>query len=246
MARLLVTRARPDAASTSRKIRALGHRALVAPLREAQSVLSPAPEKPAALIATSRNAFRHGAPIPPDWQALPVFCVGAATAKSAQEAGFSTLIAAKSGAESLLPLLAPFRASGAPLVYLAGSPRRPLLEEESGLNLSPWLRYRMVALPVLPARVARALRSRQIDAILHFSSESAEHFCALIQAAGLPEAAAWPIQACLSKAIAASIGASAPAFSAQTTFIIAKAPTEKSLIEAALAAALSRQDAQKI
>ena len=54
MARVLVTRAMPEAEETASQLRALGHEVLIAPLRSVEGVATPFPvQRPDAVIATS-------------------------------------------------------------------------------------------------------------------------------------------------------------------------------------------------
>jgi uroporphyrinogen-III synthase len=88
-----ITRAEPGAWATAGRVRALGHEPLVAPLLVVE------PAGPAqidlagvgALAFTSANGVRAFA-VRSAARALPVFAVGAATARAAQAAGFAEVV----------------------------------------------------------------------------------------------------------------------------------------------------------
>lgn len=108
-----MTRAEPGASATAARLRALGHRPMVAPLLAVRPI--PAPEagddRVGALAFTSRNgvaaldAARAAA-----WRDLPVFAVGDATALTAQEAGFTRVRSAGGDLKALGALIAAHRA----------------------------------------------------------------------------------------------------------------------------------------
>lgn len=205
MARILVNRAMPEAEETARDLEARGHQVILAPLRVCLPVDQPAPQGlPAALIATSRNAFA-GKALPEEWYRLPLFCVGNRTAEIARAAGFGEVIAASGDAEALAALIVARMPPPASLVYLAGEPRGTTLEmrlAEVGHVMRIWERYRMKRLPTLPDSARGALAEGRCDALLHFSAESARVFFALAAEAGLEAAARRPVHACLSNAVA--------------------------------------------
>lgn len=211
--RVLVTRAAEDAERTARALRARGHEAIIAPLRERVRLDPPWPDAPYdALIATSRNAFAGG-PAPANLKSLPCFCVGEATALAAREAGFAKAEAAGENAGELAQQVLLRRLpSGARLFYLAGSPRRPELEitlTAAGHRVQVLERYRMARVPTLPPQAAEALAAGTLDAVLHFSAESALAFFALADQAALGQAALKPRHLCLSAAVAEALPAAA-------------------------------------
>ncbi len=88
-----ITRAQPGADQTAERVRALGHEVLVAPLLEVRAV---APDSidlsgVGALAFTSANGVRAFTDLS-DSRNLRVFAVGAATARSAREAGFKNVL----------------------------------------------------------------------------------------------------------------------------------------------------------
>lgn len=233
--RLLIARAGPEASFTAAQVTEMGGAPILAPMREAISVMTPIPARPDALVATSARAFELGTPIPTDWHDLPCLVVGDVTGAAASQAGFHDIRTAQGEASSLAPLLGAFK--GKSLVYLAGEPRRPELEYDARaltIRLTPWLRYRMQDLDTLPEPARMALAEGSCDAILHFSRESVATLLRLTSAAGLQTALLRPVQACLSPAIAASLRDVIGDNVARTQIVIAPARSSEALIQTAL------------
>lgn len=234
--RVLITRTRDDAAATARALEALGHKAVVAPLRERIALDNPLPEGPFdAIIATSRHAFFgsefSGFSWPAALTALPCFCVGLKTAQAARDAGFVHAQAlGGDGAALALALLSRIK-PGQRLLYLAGKPRHPALEqalEAGGLHPVVSERYAMQRVKTLPEIARAALTSASIGAVLHYSRESAGTYLELSASAGLGAAALAPLQLCLSDAVASVFEAKMPG----VTLRIASAPHEAALLAA--------------
>ncbi len=117
MTRLLILRPQPGADVTAARARALGFDAVVAPLFEIRPVAWDAPD-PAhydALLMTSANAARRGGPQLSLYRHLPVFAVGAATARAATEAGFEKLVIGERDGAAVIA-----RARNQRLLHLAG------------------------------------------------------------------------------------------------------------------------------
>jgi uroporphyrinogen-III synthase len=209
MARVLVTRALPEAEETAQGLRALGFEALVVPLRELVPVVAHWPNETFdALIATSRHAFT--APLP--WTArvthLPVYVVGERTGEAARAAGFSDIRVGGGDATALAERISAEGKAGAQFLYLAGEPRRPELESAllaAGFLVTPLLCYRMVAARSLPGAIIEEFTAGRIDAVLHFSGETAKTFCDLAHAAGLLRQVSHVRHFCLSPSIAAKL-----------------------------------------
>lgn len=241
--RLLVTRAEPDASDTARLIAELGGEAVLLTTRRETAIVEPAPARPDLLIATSPRAFRLGEPIPPDWLTLPCLAVGGVTGEVARQAGFTDIHVAGGEAASLKPLLAPF--AGKRAIYLAGEPRRPELEadaSEAGLALDLWLRYRMkegVAGDEVNAKLAG-----RIDAVLHFSRESAGSLARAAAASPHRERLWRAGQACLSPAVAGSLRAAMGPLSFEPRLALAPERNAASLVKTALALAREQTDTQ--
>lgn len=90
-----ITRAQPGAAATAERIRARGHEPIVAPLLEVRTIPGTHVDLTgvAALAFTSANGVRAFASLSSE-RAIQVFTVGAATAQTAREAGFTKVFSA--------------------------------------------------------------------------------------------------------------------------------------------------------
>lgn len=101
---LAVLRPEPGATDTAERILRAGHQPLRLPLfhveqRAWQSVPASAHD---ALVLTSANAVRHAGPQLAELGSLPVWAVGAATAKAATAAGLTVVATGAAGAAALL------------------------------------------------------------------------------------------------------------------------------------------------
>lgn len=208
--RLLVTRSQPDADSQVKKLKALGHEGIAAPLLDVEFLdFSPLPLPGAqALIATSRNALRALASRG-ELQAalkLPLYAVGAATADLARELGFGEIHQGPGTAEELPPLIASeCTPSAGALIHLAGT--RQAFDLKSALEGKDF----EVAQPVLYrinmadnfAKSAReALGKNRLDGVILMSPATAQTFMALVDASDLLEGAAKLTFFCLSHNVA--------------------------------------------
>ncbi len=189
MTRVLVLRAREDAARTAEKLRAMGITSVLSPVLEIVPTGAKIPqgEYDAALVSSAK-----GVELCDDVEAfktLPFHAVGAKTAEAARAHGWRPDIVAGS-AEAILPLLLARYPRPARFLYLSGCDRQPTLE--AGLRASG---HRVIAVAVYEARAATALApeavaalaANKIDAALHYSRRSAEIFLALAQALGIIE-----------------------------------------------------------
>ncbi|WP_036281273.1 uroporphyrinogen-III synthase [Methylocystis sp. ATCC 49242] len=187
MKRVLVLRAREDAARTSEKLRALGFESVLSPVLEivATGAAIPSGEFDAVLASSAKGVECAG-----NISALlrlPFHAVGAKTAKAAETRGWRPDIVA-GNAEAILPLLLARYAQPAHFLYLAGRDRQAALE--AGLRAAG---HRVTAVDVYAARAAtalgedarRALAAGDIDIALHYSRRSVEIFLALAEAVGL-------------------------------------------------------------
>jgi uroporphyrinogen-III synthase len=238
---ILVLRALPEAERTAASIAARGGEARLAPLRRADPIRASVPEPGDVLVATSANALRGGDPIPPAWHARPLVVVGDRTAEAASAAGFRTVHSVDGDVEALIRCLES-QYPAMRITYLAGEPRRPILESWAlarGIPLTVWPRYRMIDATDLPEPAAGALRNHEIDAVLHFSVESAETYFALAAQAGLTEHASRPLQIALSARVAAAIEQKRVP---ENRIVVAHLPRSDALLEAAFAALATAND----
>ena len=188
--RVIVTRARGDAARTAAALRARGHEPLFSPVLEivaTGAAIHPGPAQ--ALIATSAHAFEF---LPQADAAglahLSLFVVGARTAKAARDAGLAPPRVIAASALDLAQQVALALPGPAHLLYLAGHDRKPDLEaalHAQGHVIEVTETYEARAVETLSLETAQALARGEADAVLHFSRRSAQLFAACAAKAGL-------------------------------------------------------------
>lgn len=140
------------------------------------------PPGPLTLAFTSLNAVE--AAVSANLQRYPCLCVGPATAKAAQAAGFSVLHIAPTGAAlsdhlTVRPVLK--------LAHLHGHPAN--LGWHKGHNVIPLLAYTTTYIEELPFSIAEAFTQGHVTHTLLLSSESAKHLRRLLQQATMGP---WP------------------------------------------------------
>ena len=210
--RVIVTRARGDAARTAAALRARGHEPLFSPVLEivaTGAAIHPGPAQ--ALIATSAHAFEFlpqadAARLAP----LPLFVVGARTAKAATDAGLAPPRLIAASALELAQQIATALIAPAHLLYLAGHDRKPDLEaalQALGHVIDVAETYEARAVEALSPETAQALARGEVDAVLHFSRRSAQLFAACAANAGLASQAAGLRHVCISRDAAVIAGA---------------------------------------
>jgi uroporphyrinogen-III synthase len=234
--RVLVVRPAEAGARTARRLAALGHDAVLAPLLTYEETGNPCPDGVFdILVATSAQAFAPSfspsfAPssartsaqgFVPALRAAPLYVVGARTAQAAQRAGFPAPVRAAGDAAGLAQDLAqdlarrfPQGVAGLRALYLAGVERKPHLEaalRAMGVALAVWEVYAARPAAALPPEVVEALAGGRLEAALHFSRRSAQIFCALVAAAGLEAAARGLRHVAISADAAQGLRALAPA-----------------------------------
>lgn len=224
--KLLLTRADEDARASAARLALLGHDVVTSPALVVRACAALAPDGAFdAALATSAHAFAspaHGALV-----SLPLYCVGARTASAAKAAGFLTIAHVASDAAALVARLgaqAPMR-----LIYFVGRDRKPLLETrlpDAGHRVTCVETYRAQAAEALSAQARAALAQGRIEAVLHYSQRSAEIFGALVEAAGLSQAAARIAHLALSQ------DAGQPLIARGWRVIVAARPDEEALFSA--------------
>jgi uroporphyrinogen-III synthase len=201
---VLVTRPRPQAVATARRLHLAGHRVLIDPLLAIQTIPAPIPiEGIAAVLLTSANAVQSFSPRLAD---LPVYAVGRVTATAARQRGWREVHSADGDAQDLGRLLrtklAP--AAGA-LLHLSGEETRAgfgAALEAAGFDYRRVVVYRAVPAATLALRSARALRDGALDAVLLYSPRTAAVFRALVEAGQLAGQLQNVTAVCLSDAVA--------------------------------------------
>ena len=200
-----VTRALPGAEETARRVRALGLRAVIAPLIEVRA-LSGGPidlTGVAALAFTSANGVGPFAERCAE-RSLPVFAVGGATAAAARAAGFASVRSAGGDVADLAEAIAPFKGSfrGAVLHPAAAQPAGDLVAALARVGVAA----RAIAVyETRPAKVSPdilAMIPRMDVALLH-SPKAAGVLARLLRRRPAPRLTAL----CLSPAVAAPLAA---------------------------------------
>ena len=210
--RVVVTRPAVAGAVTVQKLLAAGHEAIPLPLFHAEHVLTEDSARTlhdfGALILTSAEAVRAlqaaGVSLS-DFQGK-VFAVGKATARAACGIGCRKIEVAEGDGAALAGLIAArIQPAQGPLLYLAGETRSSVLErslEEAGFSVVVRVAYRMVETVYTKEELRSLLLSGHETVILLYSRQNALRFRALLDAAGLTEAARRFTFLCLSAAIA--------------------------------------------
>jgi len=231
--RVLITRPAEDATPFAEAVRARGHEPVIAPLSTIRYDTPDAPKEiPSATIFTSRNAVRaiEGAAWARALHTLPAYCVGAATAQTAREAGFTHVIGGGGTGAQLAEHIAYAHSPDAgPLLYLTGDHLAFDMQAalgERGFTVCRRIVYRSDLIPAFSNYVRDALHTGDIDAVMLMSPRAAAHFAALARTAGIAPQAAQLHYFCLSGAVAdalASLGA--------VHIKVARQPTQEALID---------------
>jgi uroporphyrinogen-III synthase len=222
--KVLVTRPEPDGERTARALHALGFEPVVIQL----SAIVPCDPGPLPqsndVIATSGHAL---ASLPAAWRSpallkRPIHVVGSRTAEAARNAGFQTILEGPGDAAGLLASILASRPNVSRFLYLAGEPRKPLVESElarAGFAVTTAVLYRNQTLARAPEALRAVLAASEPLAVLHFSKVSAESFARL---AGSNTNAPL-LQVCLSQDIASVLSGDVS---------VAEHPNEASLLQA--------------
>ncbi len=181
--RVWITRAEPGAGETAKRLIALGHEPVVAPLLIVKRLIDVSPDLTGvgALAFTSANAVRAFADLS-DQRDLPVFAVGGATATAARQAGFADIQAGPSDVAALAAEIIDRRNTfqGGVLHPSAAEPAGDLAGalEAAGVAVRSLALYQTVAAdapaPALLERLAG------VDAVLLHSPKAARALAGLV------------------------------------------------------------------
>ncbi|OYY13225.1 MAG: hypothetical protein B7Y70_02865 [Rhizobiales bacterium 35-68-8] len=223
--RVLVTRPEPGATRTVRRLAALGHEAMVAPVLRIAPVAGGRPEGRFDAVAfTSPNAVSA---FPGAVLHCPAFTVGPRTATEARRAGWQDVTDCAGDAQALAAALAQALPGGARVLHPAGEDQAAdlgALLAPSGIRVETRIVYRACPMARLDADAAAALRAGRLDAALHFSPRTARILLACVEAGGLMEPFGRLRHFCLSPAIASVLEA------AHIPVTVAVEPNEDALI----------------
>ena len=209
--RLVVTRPQADGERTAAALRARGHEVLLAPLMRVEPVAANFSGRWGGLVITSANAATAIADNPACKRllGLPLYAVGQRSAEAARQAGFTDVASADGDVRDLARLIAERHPKAtAPLLYLAGEDRAADLVGElalHGVAAEIVVVYRAIIAP-FPPKLTAALKTGEVDAVLHFSRRSVENYIAGAAQAGVAGPALSVRHICLSAQIAAPLG----------------------------------------
>ena len=168
-------RPQPGADATAKRIQMLGHEAVLMPLFEVQPVAWDVPPVGAydALILSSGNAVRHAGQGLQQLRGLPVFAVGSATMKAAEDADLQIAFTGQANVEALIA--AASKAGRNRLLWLAGEDRTAISVSDD-MSIDIRIVYKSEALPAPPNFGAAV---NDADTVLLHSPRAARHFAAL-------------------------------------------------------------------
>jgi uroporphyrinogen-III synthase len=207
--RVLVTRPEADALRTAKRLKALGHEAVVAPLLKIEAMnFSPITGGFDGVVITSTNAIRAvNEKTITALRLLPLYAVGEQSGEAAREAGFQDVKSGGGDAAALAVLLTKSFPKGARLLYLAGAARAQdlaALVKGAGIEIEMRVVYRAVPAERLGENAIAFLRGGT-GAVLHYSRRSARNFLALTEKEKLLPNARALRHLCISGAAAAPL-----------------------------------------
>lgn len=180
---LLILRPEPGATMTAKTALEQGWRPIVAPIFKIEPMAweAPAAEDYDALFITSANAVRQAGKALKLYRALPVYAVGAATARAVKAEGFDEIRTGRGDAAAMMETAADDGVRRA--LHLAGEDHRDTPQDK--ITIDRRLVYRSAAIDRLGDKAVAALQSAETVVMLH-SGRAAEQFALLIDAAGVP------------------------------------------------------------
>ncbi|KZL20667.1 uroporphyrinogen-III synthase [Pseudovibrio axinellae] len=228
--KILVTRPQPEADKTARRLVAMGHEVVIEPMLHFQplSLCGGVAGDAKAIAVTSAKAIEALVfnDLVSSLQQLPVFCVGDATAKAAEFAGFHRVMRAHGDVDSLAKLIVESHLKG-PFFYPAAVDRSGDLAGrlmQQGVACRMVETYQMVAAAKLSQITRDQLQAGGVDCALFYSARTVQAF---LNVSNLEKTIVFlnSMKAlCVSKRVAehaASFG----------EVLVAKTPSEESLFE---------------
>ena len=183
--RILVTRPLQDGEMIARRLAAMGHQALLAPLLTARFLEGAPPDLAGvqAVLITSANGARALARRTPK-RDVAIFAVGPQSAEAARQEGFIRIRSAEGDAARLVKSVSAWADPAAGLLlHAAGEEASNALSESlaaRGFQTRREVLYRMKKAARLPEEAIRAIRHAEVDAALFFSPNSASLFAELV------------------------------------------------------------------
>ena len=232
--RIVVTRPADDAEAMATALSKRGHEVLIHPLLEV--VFRPLSfslcDGVSALIVTSRNALRSLATSEAlrEARAMPVYCVGEATAGYAVHLGFSRVHAGPGTAKGLADVIlqTPEAVRQGIFLYLTGEHLAFDLETElkaHGVSVRRAIAYETREAPELAMRQLVEKLRQGVDGVILMSPRTASVFARSLKQAKVPKANSPLTCYCLSEAVAAPLQQIA-----DITIRVAPKPSEADLL----------------
>lgn len=180
--RILLTRPRERSEAFAATL-PTGWEAAIWPLTEIRPTGAPPPDLTGAqaVIYTSRTGVDHA---PESARALPAYCVGTATAKSARAAGHAIAHDATGDATDLIRLVQNRADKTGALIHIRGQDTAGDIAGDlrrAGFNAREHVAYRAAATESVPDAIAADLRDGRFAAAAFFSPRASAIFAELIQ-----------------------------------------------------------------
>jgi len=208
--RLMLTRAKADAADTLDQLRSADQTVLHEPLLtilpgpDADAVAAVVLDGVQALLATSSNGVRAMASWPEALR-IPLYAVGDATARTARELGFNQVDSADGDVGTLSKLVkAKLKPAGGPVVHGAGTVRAGDLAgdlEAAGFQVRRLALYKAETAAKFTSPAEAFLKADKPGGVLLYSPRTAATFAALVKKAGLQGKLGHITAYCLSPAV---------------------------------------------
>lgn len=160
--------------------------------------------EPDAVLATSRHGVHALAALCPS-RDLSLLCVGEATARAAESAGFTRIAAAGGTVRQMLEYILASYDAGSRMLYVSGEHVRMDLAdalEDKGFPTQRVALYEAPAAEAFSSGFVEYLKHGNVDAVTFLSPRAAEIFTALIRQARLESSLAGLAACALSEAVA--------------------------------------------
>ncbi|MEM9473090.1 MAG: uroporphyrinogen-III synthase [Pseudomonadota bacterium] len=234
---LIVTRPRADADKLKSRLQANGHTVTVLPLLtiEIDDRISIPDTAWQAIAVTSANALRalQSIGIPDRLKAVPVFAVGPASARLADELGFADVRQATGDMIALRDLMKQdLKPEAAPILYLTGKVRSGDLAADlhsDGFSVQRVELYEAVAATQFPARAKQVVGTGKADGVLLYSARTADIWLQLVGQSDLQAEAAKLTHFCLSQAVAERVRSG---LGRKVSIVIPGNPDDDSMLDA--------------
>ncbi|MBT5047150.1 MAG: uroporphyrinogen-III synthase [Rhodospirillaceae bacterium] len=203
---VMLTRPRSDSEKLATQLRAGGDNVHVEPMLEIVATgASLSLDGLQAILVTSANGVRCLAEATGQ-RHMPLYAVGDATARRAEEAGFVSVESAQGDARTLAALVASrLDPAAGTLLHVRGEDGTGDLSatlEAKGFTVTSAILYKAVTATGLSAAGRDYMAAEKCDTILFFSPRTARTFVSLIHEAGLQDRCARITAICLSRAVA--------------------------------------------